>query len=128
MSTTTSAVLRISRRSRFMRNIRAIDTQNSRTRPAILGDLVNNPVQAVGLRAAMLDHRIRDRLTKAALLLHRTSGPHVYLHDWHDSLLKLRVTPNDAYLLVKRGGGRDRCRRKFSPLSNLQRSPSRLAE
>jgi hypothetical protein len=70
-----------------MRHIRAIDAQYSRTRPAISRNFVNDHVQPVGLCAAMFDHCIRDRLAKPALLFDRTPRPHVYLHDWHESLL-----------------------------------------
>src|ERR1700722_3854102 len=90
MSVTTSAVLRISSRSRFMRHVLAIDAQDSRTCPAIPWDLVDNHMQAIRLRSAVLDHGIRDRLTKTTLLLHRSSRPHVYLYNWHGSVAPLR--------------------------------------
>src|ERR1700690_253456 len=108
MSTTTRAVLRISSRSRFIRHIRAIDTQYSRTRPAISRNFVNDHVQPVGFRAAVLDHCLCDRLAKPTLLFDRTPRPHVNLHDWHKSLLKnagCQMAPAYSYKEVVGGIG-----------------------
>src|ERR1700674_5139473 len=83
MSTTTSAVLRRSSNSRFMRYVLPINPHHAPARPGVLRNVVDDDVHAVALRATVFHHRIGDGLAQAPLLLERTSRPHVNLHDRH---------------------------------------------